>query len=352
VSEGGTVLPVASAASLITNVMIVLREGTAEQSTHKVTGVSGLNVTISPGLPTGPGALPSGSPVSPIYNDSVHLTQAGYRGVAYYMAHATDTLGREVFDLAPGDKISFIGNSWFQYAEDTPPDEFEAEFVDAFGLDPADIINAGLSGENSTGILTRFNNPPTNPRATRGVHPDSKYVIFNEPGGNAMAALTKFQQLENLAKIVRMCWDIGAIPVYTGTAPLSATVATAVEVLKGVFSDGYSMSAADAIVTLGEYGVADWFTTGNGAILSGSATLDFPSLPAVGDSEALTVTVTGAAVGDPVAVGPPSGFSHSNLVTQAKVTSANTVTITVQHNEPGGGPIDQGSGVWKVKVFK
>ncbi len=60
-------------------------------------------------------------------------------------------------------------------------------------------------------------------------------------------------------------------------------------------------------------------------LLSGSASLNFASIAAA-ESADLTITVTGAAVGDSVALGLPAAPA-AGLVFNAFVSAANTVTI-------------------------
>ena len=60
-------------------------------------------------------------------------------------------------------------------------------------------------------------------------------------------------------------------------------------------------------------------------ILSGSASLNFPSIAAAEQAD-LTITVTGAAVGDEVALALPAAPA-AGLVFNAFVSAANTVTI-------------------------
>lgn len=84
------------------------------------------------------------------------------------------------------------------------------------------------------------------------------------------------------------------------------------------------------------------------AAYSATATLDFGNLASIG-CEDLTMTVTGAAVGDTVALGVPNGSVPSATFTfTAWVSSANTVTIrgcTLVSGDPA-------SGTFKATVFK
>lgn len=82
--------------------------------------------------------------------------------------------------------------------------------------------------------------------------------------------------------------------------------------------------------------------------LDGSATLDFPSIAAGATSE-LTITVTGAAAGDVVYLGPPSGL-EAGLAASARVSAANTVTVRM-HNTTGGS-INAASATWRARVGK
>lgn len=83
-------------------------------------------------------------------------------------------------------------------------------------------------------------------------------------------------------------------------------------------------------------------------VLKGSATLDFPNTSTNSSSD-LTITVTGAADGDVVALGVPNGSITSGLFF-AWVSAANTVTVRF-HNTSGGG-VDPASGTFKVTVTK
>jgi hypothetical protein len=84
-------------------------------------------------------------------------------------------------------------------------------------------------------------------------------------------------------------------------------------------------------------------------ILSASATLDFPNTLAQ-TSQDLTITVAGAADGDPVFVGAPNGSVNANTCFTAWVSAANV--CTVRHNNYSAVAVDPASGVFRVCVFK
>ena len=104
-------------------------------------------------------------------------------------------------------------------------------------------------------------------------------------------------------------------------------------------------------------GTNKYFTNGTATryvwakILVGSAVINFPST-AAGDYQVATITVTGAADGDPVSFGVPNGSVPVSTACNfsAWVSAANTVTIKfINHS---GGALDPGSGTFKAYVTK
>lgn len=86
------------------------------------------------------------------------------------------------------------------------------------------------------------------------------------------------------------------------------------------------------------------------SVLSNSATLDFIDTPP-GECSNLTITVTGAADSDPVALGVPTASMPANGSFFAYVSSANTVTVRYCNNQLVGN-LNPASGTFKVKVVK
>lgn len=84
------------------------------------------------------------------------------------------------------------------------------------------------------------------------------------------------------------------------------------------------------------------------AILLGSATLDFASIGAAASAD-LTITVTGAAVNDHVALALPAAPA-AGLVFMAFVSAANTVTVRAMNITAGA--VDAASATYKVAVIK
>jgi len=83
--------------------------------------------------------------------------------------------------------------------------------------------------------------------------------------------------------------------------------------------------------------------------LTNSATLNFPSTPG-GDDADLTITVTGAADGDPVALGIPNAAVLPESMYMAWVSAANTVTVRFINFSLSAQ--DPPSAVFKVSVSK
>jgi hypothetical protein len=81
--------------------------------------------------------------------------------------------------------------------------------------------------------------------------------------------------------------------------------------------------------------------------LTTTATLDFPSISG-NSNQALTVTVTGAAVNDEVTMGLPA--LASGLIANAWVSAANTVTVRLSNVT--GSPIDPASQTYRIVVRK
>jgi hypothetical protein len=82
-------------------------------------------------------------------------------------------------------------------------------------------------------------------------------------------------------------------------------------------------------------------------LLTATATLNFGSIAANG-SEVLTITVTGAAIGDTVLLAPPSTL-ESGLVSFSFVSAADTVSVRL-HNGSGG-TLDPASATWRATVM-
>lgn len=83
-------------------------------------------------------------------------------------------------------------------------------------------------------------------------------------------------------------------------------------------------------------------------IITATAALDFPSIAANAKAD-LTITVTGATVGDAVFLGLPAAPA-AGLVFNAFVSAANTVTVRASNTSAA--PVDAASATYRVVVHK
>lgn len=95
-------------------------------------------------------------------------------------------------------------------------------------------------------------------------------------------------------------------------------------------------------------------TPGSGAgqvanFIVASAALDFPSTNTVSTS-VLTIALTGAALGDVVALGVPNGSLTPNAVYWSWVSAANTVTVRFLNMDLAAQ--DPASGTFKATILK
>lgn len=146
------------------------------------------------------------------------------------------------------------------------------------------------------------------------------------------------------------------------TLNLSATTSTAT-VGAGVFLGQTTTTTLDATsegkLTWGGADRVKWNTSGvtvggsTGSaitlIKSATATLNFPSIAATGGTQDLTITVTGAVVGDTVSMGLPAA-PDAGVVFNAFVSAANTVTIRATNTTAGA--IDPASASYRVTVTR
>jgi uncharacterized protein (UPF0333 family) len=111
-----------------------------------------------------------------------------------------------------------------------------------------------------------------------------------------------------------------------------------------------SISIAAGVIHIKNSGTSNTGWQELDRVLKASATLDFPSTANNTNSD-LTVTVTGAAVGDAVSVGLPTAAISNHSCYTAWVSSANTVTVRFNHYGAAG-PTDPASGTFNVIVHK
>lgn len=339
-SATDSTITLTSVTGLSTDVLLILNPGTATQETAVIASVAGSVVTLTAPLAY---AHASGQAVGPVWTDPIHMTSNGYKGAAYEVARATDIdTGEPIFDLASGDHFTYIGNSWIGNSSEWE-DQMEAAFPGSVGL------NAGYSGDGSPEMIARFNNPPTNPSVSRGVDPDSKYIIFNEPGGNDfMDKLSTETFFTNFGTLIRLCWAVGAIPVYVAGGPIQYDVPNTLQ-LEDTIVDllrAGSVEPIDAIAALGSRDLGDWFPNilTQASSTAGGAGLTLPhgvapTSPTDGDiwttSAGVYARISGVTVG-PLGSAGDASTTVKGLVELATSAETTTGTDTVRATTPAG----------------
>jgi hypothetical protein len=144
----------------------------------------------------------------------------------------------------------------------------------------------------------------------------------------------------------------------TGTSTLAATDIVGTTTVQGAVTINESGADVDTriegdtnanllVVDAGDDTVSIGGGTGIKEILTATAALDFPSITTVTDED-LTITVTGAAVGDACHLGLPAAPT-GNLAWNCFVSATDTVTVRV-HNYTDGA-IDPASATYRVVTF-
>lgn len=114
-------------------------------------------------------------------------------------------------------------------------------------------------------------------------------------------------------------------------------------------SGGYVAGGTDVPITDGGTGASTAAAAlTNLGVISSTATLDFPSI-ASNAVAVLTMTVTGASIGDTVMLGAPSTI-EADLTWTGFVSAADTVSIRMHHSS--GSAIDPASATWRATVVK
>ena len=158
------------------------------------------------------------------------------------------------------------------------------------------------------------------------------YNIDLQPSGTGGVAIG------NITPSARL--HITAGTATAGTAPLKLTAGTLLSAPEdgAVEYDGanYYAGAGSTRYTLSK-------------TLTTTATLNFPSTGAQSSSD-LTVTLSGVALGDVVAIGPDNASVVANSCYSAWVSSTNTVTI--RFNNYSTATLDPASGSFRISVIK
>lgn len=145
----------------------------------------------------------------------------------------------------------------------------------------------------------------------------------------------------------------GTTPTGSATIVTRMTISQAgnVSMTQGLTVSGNTTFAANGTpaagnIPMGTDASGNWTWT---QLLKNTATLDFPSTLATTSSD-LTITVTGAALGDVVSLGVPNGSVVAGTSYSAWVSATNTVTVRLSNFSAVSA--DPASGSFKVYVFK
>lgn len=203
----------------------------------------------------------------------------------------------------------------------------------------------------ATGTSIKLGNATNGPTITTSGASPNESMVFT-PGGGSGAQFVK----NGVAPLSGNGVPQGEIATFRGAANKNWRIFTS---STGIITDtlndsitGYSSWGLNAIdIDLNSAGggkVKIGGGTGISKVLSATATLDFPSI-ASNDTHSLTMTVTGAIAGNAVFIGVPAALD-ANLIWQASVTAADTVTIRM-HNASGAS-VDPASGTYRATVFQ
>lgn len=102
----------------------------------------------------------------------------------------------------------------------------------------------------------------------------------------------------------------------------------------------YVLDSTESVVEVG-------FRSTISAVYANTASLTFGAVASNGVAEQ-TITVTGAAAGDAVAVGAPAAL-ETGLTFSAYVSAANTVTVRLHNNTAG--PVTPAVATWRAVVL-
>lgn len=176
-------------------------------------------------------------------------------------------------------------------------------------------------------------------------------VSSDEPA-NAVTQATFYNQLENDSERVAVLEKAQKIP---GAPDIIVQTVTNGDTTHAPSGDAVFDFVGDILTSSVTNGDTTHAPTGDAVFdyvaartLTTVANLNFPNVVA-NTTEALNMTVTGAAVGDSVALGPPSGV-NAGFVWNAWVSAADTVRIKLFNTTAVD--INPPAADWRATVFK
>ncbi|MFT3703170.1 MAG: hypothetical protein QM802_12405 [Agriterribacter sp.] len=211
-----------------------------------------------------------------------------------------------------------------------------------------------LAGDRQTVASPAFSNGVANTNVLALAQRDESVPLAVQGNSTTQSAnLMEWRSSSATLSVMDKNGDLG-IGVVTPTADLHIKAGTAAATTAPLkFTAGTNMTTPEAGAV--EFDGTNYFAT-SGTVrytlaktLTATATLDFASTAAL-NSRDLTVTVTGAAVGDVVAIGVAPALMLANSCYSGYVSAANT--ITVRFNNYSVGALNPGSGSFRVTVIK
>lgn len=201
VTAGATVLPWANTAGLAVGELIFVNPDSDNFDTAVITGIAGLNVTVSPPLTN---AHPSGTQVGQLWVNATHIYGNGGDVFGRFLAKAITE--------EPTGPVVVLGDSWSII---TGP-EYLA-FVASLTARFPDVVvhNAGIAGNRLDQMLARFASDVT-PRAP------SLVVHMSGFANDLAAARTEVQTKGDIEALILACRAIGADLLMAGVAPMSS----------------------------------------------------------------------------------------------------------------------------------
>ena len=199
------------------------------------------------------------------------------------------------------------------------------------------LVSGGHIAGNA-GIWFGTNASGTPSASNYGIQGSTTTTVVNAPsGGSVLLRIANGTQFTITSSNATFS---GGTPVVIPATTASTTTATGALQVAG----GAGIGGRTSTSTLNVGGTNG---TNVDLLASASATLDFPSIAASGGTQDLTITVTGASVGDVVALGLPAAPS-AGVIFNGWVSASNTVTVRATNATAGA--IDPASGTYRAAV--
>lgn len=298
--------------------------------------------------------LPSGDPLFVING-------GGWVGILTATPDAALDVGGGSNDYMDGDDDVLI-------ADDLEVDGHTYLEGNVYTYGPTSIGDSAIEAHTVTGIMTFNNNIFVNGNATLGSGGDDSITITDADWSITNPGVASFTGL-NVAGPTELDGDVDLgdisgigmifeLSVSTNDLFIGGGGSGTIQIGNGG-GDGVTLGGGGDQINIGDGTDQVNISTGNGVLTVGSgsgitdiyhatADLNFGSI-ATSDCAELTMTVTGAGVGDTIFLGPPSNIEN-DLTWSGYVSGVNTVTVRVC-NMNASSAIDPASATWAANTF-